>query len=199
MKRKAAFFALAIILFGLNVCVWLFVSNRTNKSTPVPSEQSPSDSILKRDIIVSYENTGLALGNPVVYLGSDTAKSFKFFSRFTDKCLVFRFSGNYCDECIDLIIADLKKYLPDYDKNDRIILLGSELSARVKDGYYGKKVLSYTSTTGLGLPLEKSFIPFLFIVDKGKVSEMVFMPMRSQPDLTKEYLQYINYKYFKPN
>jgi hypothetical protein len=143
----------------------------------------------------TVENEVLELNNPVVYKGNNTADKFDFFDIVQDKCLVFRFSGEACNICIDFVINRLKLSFKDFYNNDRIILVGSNINDRVKESYYGKQIISFCSED-LGLPYEKYNTPFLFIVDRDRICKMIFIPEKSLPELTDLYLNTIIGRYF---
>lgn len=167
------------------------LQNQVTASVTTSVNEEPQSFItLKKNIIASFKNSGIVLNNPKVYYGNDASKSVDFFSLVNKKVLVFRFSGNYCEECIGAVVNVLKTNFPDYASSDRIILLGSEINERVKDGYYGKKIMSFQDKN-LGFEMEKYGIPFLFIIDQSRISEAVFIPQLSQINLTHEYVSVI--------
>ena len=46
----------------------------------------------------------------------------------------------------------------------------------------------------IGLPLEKTFVPFYFILEDGK-AKSIFIPDKSFPEYTDYYLKLINIRY----
>lgn len=145
---------------------------------------------IKENYLISFRNNEIALNNSRVYFGNDTTSTFHIFNKLHGKYLVFRFSGDACNACIDFVIERIKRVFKDYSINERIILIGSNINPRVKDGYYQKKILSFYETD-FGLELEKFGIPFLFIIDKEQISKMIFIPDKSFPEITDEYLNNI--------
>lgn len=147
----------------------------------------------------SLSNENLEVNNPLVYKGTDTADKAYFYDIIRDKCLVFRFSGESCNACIDFAISKIKSVFKDFASNDRILFIGSNINERLKDKYYGKPVISFDSED-LGLPFEEYNTPFIFIIDRERITKMLFVPDKTIPDLTDFYLNMIKERYFsKPD
>ena len=143
----------------------------------------------------SITNESVDLINPVIYIGNDTANKMNLFDLVRGKCLVFRFSGEACNLCIDFVINKLKSTFSDFAENDRILLIGSNINERVKEKYYGKQIISFVSQN-LGLPFEEYNTPFLFIIDRDRITKMFFIPEKSLPELTDIYLKNISERFF---
>jgi len=156
-----------------------------------------NDSIKDINTLSEYlAGESVPLNNPRVYFGNDTVHSFKLFNNNRKgKYLVFRFSGLFCDKCIDDLMNRIRQTFPDLAENNKIILLCSEVNPRMKEDYYGKKLLSYQSGD-MNLPLEKVSIPFFFIIDESRISKLVFVPDISKPSLTDYYLRIIKHRFF---
>jgi hypothetical protein len=170
-----------------------FIENHKSQKGPeIPSDEA---FILKELIKTSITNECQHLNDPLVYSGSDSKNIFNLFNLVTDECLVFRFSGEACNTCVDFVIQKLKERFPDYSENRRILLIGSNINKRVKDHYYDKPVLSYCSEN-IGLPFEDYNIPFLFIIDHEKICKMIFIPEKASPEFTDLYLETVFTRYF---
>lgn len=109
--------------------------------------------------------------------------------------MVYRFSGEACDVCIDFVLAMLQQTFPDFKENRRVILIGSNLNKRVLENYYPKEVL-YLKGELLGLPSEEYYTPLLFVINGSGITRMTFTPEKSMPDLTRAYLEKVKSTYF---
>jgi hypothetical protein len=165
-----------------------------------PVEKEPSDP--QTDMIYftalfesSISNENLEVNNPLVYKGNDTADKTYLYDLVRDKCLVFRFSGESCSACIDFAMGKIKSVFKDFATNDRILFIGSNINERMKDRYYGKPVISFDSED-LGLPFEEYTTPFIFIMDRERITKMLFVPDKTMPGLTDFYLNLIKERYF---
>ena len=151
----------------------------------------------KKAVALQYylENDAFKLNDPKVYYGNDTSNTFHFFdSKMSGERLVFRFSGLFCDKCVNNLISSLKKAFPEFERNHRIILMSSDINPRIKESYYGKKTLSYV-TDDMGLPYESTSAPFFFVVGDDRIAKAIFFPEDSQPEITEKYLRLIGSRF----
>jgi hypothetical protein len=128
--------------------------------------------------------------NITVFFGNDSINKINIIDFIKDKMLVFQFSGRYCEGCNSFVIKKLLEHFDNYANNDKIVLLGSEISPRLKDNFYGKKLLSYYADKML-LPFEKFEFPILYILDKNGVASMIFLPNKGFPEYTDNYLKIV--------
>lgn len=167
-------------------------TNKKNINEEPPLELNYFSELFKSSII----DESVDINNPLIYIGNDTANTMNLFDLVHGKCLVFRFSGEACNVCIDFAINKLKSTFSDFAENDKILLVGSNLNNRVKENYYGKKVISFCSEE-LGLQFEEYNTPFFFIIDGDRITKMFFIPEKSMPELTDFYLRKILDRFFK--
>lgn len=197
MKTKYFHTILVILISILSLNIYLVNSSRkTSKQKYLQDNPPPYYFYIKTNYMAYFQNELLLLNNSRVYLGNDTISSYNLLDNTKGTFLVFRFSGESCNTCIDFIISQLKAAFNNYSENNQILLVGSELNPRVKESFYGKKVLSF-SDKNFGLPLEKYNTPFLMVIDSTKMSKMVFIPDKAFPDITEAYLKNIKEKFFK--
>ncbi len=150
---------------------------------------------LKENYKFGWANDLIPLNPCLVYEGNNTTDTLNLLENIHQETLVFRFSAESCDVCVNFVISRLKNAFPDYAKNQRIMLIGSELNPRVKEGYYGKNTFSFIGGD-MGLPAEKYNVPFLFIIDEDRISKMGFVPDKAYPELTDSYLINIRNRFF---
>jgi hypothetical protein len=142
-----------------------------------------------------YSNEDLLVGNPDIYYGVNQADKIKLSDLVEeDGILVFRFSSETCNICVDYVIDKLKKAFPDFKTESRIVLLSSQVSDRLKKTYYGKTLYSFYENE-LDLPFESNRIPYIFILDKDMKAKLFFIPEKSSPVFTDFYLNMVKERY----
>jgi hypothetical protein len=94
------------------------------------------------------------------------------------------------------VLKKLKEHFPDFSTSDKVMLIGSEIEPRLKVDFFGKEILTLKNSE-LGLPIEETKTPFLFLLDKKGKIEMVFIPDKSLPDYTDRYLEVIKNRFLK--
>lgn len=185
-------FQIAILLMFIVLMFIVVINAKINRRNIIETNKI---SCLKYNQRQSYLNSYYFIDDFSVYYGGDTAMVFNFSEILSGQCLVLRFSGNWCNACNEFAINKLKEHFPDYESNNRIILLCDNLNARIENGYYGKKTFSYCSDD-YHLPLEADYVPFFFMVDSTRTSNMVFIPEKSSPEFTDEYLKIVKSRFF---
>jgi len=118
------------------------------------------------------------------------------------KKLVFRFSENYCQMCVDKEIQNLKTIAPKIGTKN--ILLFSDYKhpngARI---YRQNKQLPFNVYTlaenGLAIPIEKEETPFYFIMDSSLTAKCLFIPSTESQSLSQYYLNVIANRFFPPS
>jgi len=141
--------------------------------------------IFRRTIIYNE----YSIENNHVYLGKDSLNACALKEIVTNPCLVFCFSSNMCSPCIEKSINILIETTHNYTDNKRIIIAG-DYPFRLRDNFYGKRML-----TGIVLPVEKIEAPFFFILDSNLKIIDLHIFNKTNPDLTKIYLEEIHKKY----
>lgn len=205
-SRDLAIITLTILVL-INILIWMLYYKKENKESGKGASLNSNGNYL---IDVEEENNQnyfinnyrlfnqynfLKVNNSFVYYGNDSLKSIRFADLIHGPTIILRFSNNFCDECNSFALSKLKEHFDDFSSNSNIILVGSEIPSRLKSDFYGKSILSFTSLN-FGLPIEKDFSLFLFIVDKDRSVKMFFLPDKSLPVYTDTYLKFIKDKFF---
>ena len=181
-----------IILFLLLLCnvliLWIF--HEPKKKFIIDINDKFNQQYFYENYKASVLSNKIIANDSEVFFGIDSLESFNISKLITTDILVFRFSGNFCNGCNEFVINKLKEHFDNFYKNDKIVFLGKNLSPRLKDNYFGKKVLSY-KRDNLGLPFEESDFPVMFVLDENKLVKMVFLPDRTFPGYFDSYLKYI--------
>lgn len=195
-RWKFACFILSVVVVVLAI-ILLKVNPSSNAENAVQDQSKlykdytllrSENGMLKYSIQQAIVNEGMKVNEAMLYTGTDTSKLLTAKDILCNPVLIFRFSGDYCESCIEFVIAKIKLKFPDYGTNKKIIFLCSETSMRVKDTYYGKALYSYHQKSSLGLPFEAAKTPFLFVLDIDKRSRAFFIPDMQQPQLLETYL-----------
>jgi len=192
MKRHFVILLSLLVLIIIGNAV--LISRSANKQV-LTAEPPPEYYYVTELYKFTIENEMSDLRDPYVYSGKDSQKKMELSCKIKKPALVFRFSGEECNNCIEFVIKELKRTFPDFAGNDRVILLVSGINERQKEDYYGKPVTNLY-LDDLGLQFEKFSTPFLFILDNDKKCKMMFVPDKSFPELTKFYLETIKARFF---
>ena len=129
---------------------------------------------------------GSKITNDNIYWGTDSSKMFTFSSLTNKGRLFLYFSSKMCSPCIDKFIDIVQKELPEIYNSDQIILIG-DMPKRLKQKYYGKKILS-----GVRLPIDSIVAPIAFVVHSGKQEiEYLHIFIKSNPQRTTLYMRKI--------
>ena len=142
-----------------------------------------------------YTNEAVNVENLMVYRGSRPEDTIHLSQLAVNNILILRFSDDACNICIDFALNMVKKVFPDYQQNERIVYLVSQIPERLKDKYYGKPVYSFIGDE-LNLPFEKYHIPYFMMLDQSMECKLFFIPEMSQPRLTEFYLSTVKERYF---
>lgn len=106
--------------------------------------------------------------------------------------LVVKYSDLSCSSCMDYILANLRRFIPDYMDNDRVLFLASDFKRR--DGQEHGNTVYIDDSADFSHALEGSNIPFMFIYN-GRIM-MSFSPSIEHDELTETYLETIANRFF---
>lgn len=180
---------LSLAILAIEVRSIIFGSQTNN------DDNTAGELLISNLVISGINNSEITVRDSYVKIGRSEVPQ-RLFNLIQGKCLIYRFSGAECNVCIEHVIASLRNTFPDYESNDRILLIGSNLNRRVLKGYYGRNIL-YLQGERLGLPAEEYNMPCLFILDERGISKLAFIPEKSYPGMTLAYLADIRSRYFK--
>ena len=152
------------------------------------------EQIQKRFVSKVYRNNLLDINDGKLFLKNTKVKIRDLL--INSSILILRFSIFNCSACIHFALDKLLQGFKDFKSNKRILLIYDDENMRVYESTFGK--ISYVSTNRnvLGLPIESTNTPSLFILDNDLKNKQFFVPEKEMPELTDEYLSIIKRRYF---
>ena len=197
MKDKKLFIVLIPLSFILGIWVnGLFSEQYKNKTQS--KDTYTSDKHIFED--VESNNLSLKIEKELISYSKDTYL-LKDITCPDSMYLIFKYPLSYCGICIDEICEVLEQY-KDIIPSINVILIasgGSFRDMRVKMHPYKDKFPVYLiSDNDLGLPVDKSNVPYLVFINDGKTSKHTFVVSSGFTELIKEYLHELFEKYCSP-
>lgn len=180
MKKKAYIIIIIIVsAIALGRCLKNIKDDKINN-------QFEFIELAEKRIKKLEQENSLNIENQIVYLGNDSLNSINLFE-LTDDILFFYFSNNTCTPCIEGTISIIKKYIPNYEKNSKIIFISPYSDPQYKQNYYGKELLSL-SKNKLGIPLEDENVPFFFMLDQNLKVDNLHIVNKNNFEKTNNYV-----------
>lgn len=152
--------------------------------------------VLANNASIETQNEDLLL-NEHITLHSETGYDISWKDLTTKTKIVFYFSENNCDACVLKIFEQLSNQNM-LDNNLLVVAAYKKdklLKLFKKTNHINTPVYRIISGN-LGLPIEQKDIPFLFIMDNDRTSKLLFIPEKSYPTLTDEYLKTVKKRFF---
>ena len=115
--------------------------------------------------------------------------------------LVFRYSYSDCAPCIDTVFKYLWELKNNVDPNKlQIAVIPNDIELKQKleqDTLSFKNQFTFymTDGNGLGLPIDKVWLPYLLIVDENKYTNHVFIVDKMFQPLLEKYFEVIAERY----
>lgn len=136
------------------------------------------------------------LWDPPFYYGTDSTTIYSFQEQFDTPVLIFYFSIESCQPCLDLIVNTLRDSLPDYITNKNILIYSDDLEWRLRNSFFDKKVINIKSNIQ-PLAFIKKKIPTLFLLDpQTLIIHHIFPYSKTTPDFLNDYLHIIKDRFF---
>ena len=143
-------------------------------------KRCPTEAIRIRDgkakIIKEIENTNFY---------SDTDPQI---DKSAKNVLVFHFSMQACQPCLEGIREIIKSEFPDYAKNKNIIFFSNDIENRLRKNFLGKQIISSLKKEDK-LPINKYATPLLFTTDSNNIIQNVFIPDKDNIESLRNYLK----------
>ena len=174
MKLKYAI--IATIIFNL-VLISIFLCRQYKEYHNRKHDYIRIIEASKAKIIKEIENTNHL--NELYQLWND--KSAK-------NVLVFHFSMQACQPCLEGIREIIKSEFPDYAKNKNIIFFSNDIENRLRKNFLGKQIISSLKKEDK-LPINKYATPLLFTTDSNNIIQNVFIPDKDNIESLRNYLK----------
>ena len=148
----------------------------------------------------SHFNGNLCIDN--VTIQDSLKKEIKIeelFGENRDRMIICRFSELHCQECVIYSIVKLIEFSEKITK-DNILFLGAyddNRSFNIFRKQLGIHFMKAYNVLQLDIPIEDLGVPYFFILDRSLKVSNVFVPEKLTPELTNQYLEIINERYFK--
>lgn len=194
MVRNKILKQVILTVFGITILLTVYLYITTDK--PEPEQNEGLTQYLSEIIYGFYTNEALPVGNMQLFRGINRNDTINLNNLAATGVLVFRFSGETCNICVDFALDKLKKAFPDFSENDNIVLLSSQIADRLKEKYFGKAVYSFIYEEQ-ELPFDKYQIPYFFYMDCDLEYKLFFIPEASMPKLTDFYLKNMSERFMK--
>lgn len=204
MKNNTFYF---VIIFALVISVIIFVSNSLfdlNKNKIQYPQKSPCAGFNGSNelLIQNIESDNVFLNMEVELIAYETKLcNLKESIHPNSMNLIFKYPLGYCGDCIDEMCTQLEQ-LKDSIPCVNIIIIASGgfiREMRVKMLPYKDSFPVYLiPNNDLGLPVDKSNLPYLVFVNDAKTSKHTLVVGPSTTDLLKGYIQVLSKKYCKP-
>ena len=102
--------------------------------------------------------------------------------------LVFHFSMQACQPCLEGIREIIKQKITDYAKNKNIIFFSNDIENRLRKNFLGKQIISSLKKEDK-LPINKYATPLLFTTDSNNIIQNVFIPDKDNIESLRNYLK----------
>lgn len=136
------------------------------------------------------------LWNPSFYYGTDSITTYSFQDRFDKPVLIFYFSIESCQPCLDAIVETLKDSIPNYATNENILLFSDDLEWRLRNSFLDKKIIN-TKSYSQPLSFIENKVPTLFLLDpQTSLIHHIFPYNKETPDYLNDYLHIIKKRFF---
>ena len=179
MKMK--YIIIPTIVFNL-VCLSIFISRQYKKYHTRKSNYIHYIETIKAKIIKEIENTPF-------YTSTDPEINIS-----AKNILVFNFSMEACQPCLEEISETIKSEFPNYTKNKYIIFFSNDIENRLRKNFLGKQIT--TSLKKEKIPLSKYTTPLLFTIDSNNTVQNIFIPDKDNTESLRNYLKKIKNNYF---
>lgn len=209
MNKTNVFIVIAIVLFIFDIILLIQIKKSTavnqqlqlihNKTTQVSSLKDMKINMLEETIEKSLNSENLKIRNNVTINDGEGPTLLKNVVS-SKPMLILRYSELNCQTCIDVQLASLNKLADKIGKKNIIILASyNTIVNMTKFKRINKLNLSIYNVDSIGFPLEKSNIPFYFIIDKDRMAKLIFVPNKEFPSLTEKYFELIQNRFFSEN
>lgn len=197
-----------IILVGLNISTFLklrSIQSKANKlqfsqeNTTSKFKTSNKNTVIRNALETQSELQPLSERTPLISSTAEDTITLETLVGSSPK-LVFHYSELNCMQCVDQEVGKIKKLAQKIGRENILIVATYD---NIRDLFLFKRVNNLELPVyklpdeGIGLPLEKANVPFLFIIDEEFKSKLVFVPEKTLPAMSEKYYGIIKSRFFK--
>ncbi len=199
------YFVSIIVLIGLLGCYLFVYQPLKNENEDLSSDNlqlNNLNALLYNNVSIQFgsEGTPLDLSMKLRDIQGNEVPLYDLVGE--EKLVVLRFSNRYCQICVDQELNLLQKVSKEVG-SDKIMLLGdfgsfAEFRSFVRVKETGLDTRSFLMEEGFrSVQLETLGIPYVFLLDKNGLAEMVFVPSKDIPSLSQVYYSQVFERYFE--
>lgn len=176
------------------------LNNRINYQKAELDYSISKINFLKSSLFAEYSTRDLKL-NDFTIIGLDNKEASISSLVNKETYLVLRFSEHSCNVCIDSLVTMLKKRIIDRHEMNKLLFLVSYENSRsmliLKDQYQLNKNF-FLIEPNISI-LDSFNTPYLFTLDSTLIPKMILFPDNNYSDITSEYLEFIEKKFYFSN
>jgi hypothetical protein len=206
---KARFWLLGLIFLLLINAAWIWRLDQNNKENNLRMNDTRDRFIeanrelylLNRDWRFSMKSNDKPLPFHLQVQSTDGKTSIidKFLG--STKKLVLVLSDRHCSTCVDQLLLMVKTEIPEFYRNNILVLFSTEEQASRVQWQHRKRILQGAEfleidDRSLNLPMDSLGNPYFFITGPDQIAGFAFTPYPSLEAQTKEYLGLIKERYF---
>lgn len=189
LKNKILFFGIIIFIAINSIIIFLRIStNNKHNNFNYNFLYSTQKQILKIENSCEYSSI-----YPLFYYGKDTCSIYNF-KDFNNQILIFYFSIEACQPCLDMIVDSIKTILPNYSNNANILFFSDDLEFRLRNNYFNKKIINLKYNSSLSF-IKKKIATFFMLDPKTMKIHNVFVCNKQTPEFITDYLNIINKRF----
>lgn len=204
-KWKSALLILGLLLMIFSFVAFHYSNNMTLKRLEEQYEAKCEQFDYEHVLLESLKDcSGVAMEVENLVVADDSLKDYQGkVVRLSDvlgndKKLFVRYTQENCGSCVDFILPFVRN-LSDSIGADKVIFLASYDSNHLLKIFKKTNKLQnpiFNLETGkLKLPIELKNQPYLFLMDKSMKAELVFIPLKAIPQMTKDYFSVLQKRF----
>jgi hypothetical protein len=159
---------------------------------PVSEEDNIESLYFQNNEINGLMNNGLNLNDNIILFNSDES-IYNIKLSELPPTLILRYSAYSCNHCIDYINEKINKYFGNHEFTHNVLIIASDYNKNTMKR--NQNIVYLLNSNTLGLPIEKTRTPFVFLLENGKVTHL-FTPERSFDKYTDVYFKFLKERYF---
>jgi hypothetical protein len=194
MKKGIIYVVLPVFMATIMTGTYLIHHKQEEKDNRQISkyEESILNKTLVEERFALIKNIGYSLSDSL-YLLNLKNRQIRIDSILTEEMyFVLFFSAEYCSDCVNYSLTEIKKFLLDVSAN-KVLIFAAKY--QIRDLFVFSKSYHFEtqfySIESLNLPIEQLNEPFMFLLDKELNPSCFFVPRKEIHEQTEAYLRRI--------